>query len=231
MDEVQFAINFAGLLGTSQLLQSTLFALNKQPGPQVPPNSEVFEDLLDAGPEHGGRMGYTQAYNTSPMRFLIEVARVDPPVTSANCTLQKELPFVQDPCLFGGKRTAPVGTGNQYMVSLAMRDEKVFSDPKKFNPFRDTWRKSLAWNGTFPFPEEVAESKGLMNSWSYDPMAAPTHDPNGATGDPIPLTGKQANNNNRICPGRNIALQMVATILGMCPALNKTDLLIKPNNN
>merc|ERR1719453_348542 len=63
MDEVQFAVNFAGLLGTSQLLQSTLYALNQQSGPQVPPNSEIFDPQLDAGSEHGGKMGYTEAYN------------------------------------------------------------------------------------------------------------------------------------------------------------------------
>lgn len=223
MDEISFAVNFAGLLGTSQLLQSTLFALNKKPGPQVPPDSEVFPDKLNG-------MDYTDAYNAAPVRFLVEVARVDPPVTSANCTLQEPVSFVQKPCCFGGRVNAPVGTGNQYMVSLAMRDEKVFPDPTRFDPFRGTWQKGLSWNGTFPFPQEVAASNGRITTDTYDPMAAPTYDPNGPLNGNLPLTVSQANNNNRVCPGRNIALQICTTILGMCPALNNTNLLVKPNN-
>lgn len=221
MDEIQFAVNFAGLLGTSQLLQSTLSNLVKKEGEQVPPGSIMFPDNLNG-------MDYTACYNSNPVRFLKEVARLDPPVTSANATTQKPMTINQSPCCFGGKVDVPVGTGNQYLVSLAMRDEKQFPNPKEFNPSRSNWNKNLSWNGTFPFPQECQHNPDKINDDSYDPMAAPTYDPNGPLGAVLPLTSAQANNTNRICPGRNIALQINTMILGMCPALNKTDLTIKP---
>ena len=38
----------------------------------------------------------------------------------------------------------------------------------------------------------------------------------------------ESDNFNRVCPGRNVALQVTATVLAMCPALNRTGLLVKP---
>jgi len=85
----------------------------------------------------------------------------------------------------------------------------------------------LCWNGQYPFQQEKSHNPDLITDDSYDPMAAPTYDPNGEHGAPFPLKAAQANNYNRICPGRNIALQAVCMILGMCPALNQTSLTVK----
>jgi hypothetical protein len=124
MDEIQFAVNFAGLLGTHQLLQSTLFGLNQKPNLAfVQPNDVVFPPTI-AGKD------YTATYNEHPVRFLKEVARIDPPVTSANCMTQKPMTVKQSPCLFGGKVDVPVGFGNQYLLSLANRDENEFVNHK-----------------------------------------------------------------------------------------------------
>jgi len=131
----------------------------------------------------------------------------------------------QKPCLFGGKVDVPAGTPNQYLLSLAVRDEEEFPDPRVFDPYRENWNNNLCWNGQFPFPEEM---RGSNSDDHYDPMAQPTYDPNGAVGDELPLSHKDANNYNRICPGRNIALQAITMILGMCPELNHTPLNIKP---
>lgn len=221
MDEVQFAVNFAGLLGTLQLLEGTLFALNRQTNPgMVNPKEVVFPDKLTKG---STSMTYTEAYNDSPVCFMKEVARVDPPVTSANCLTQTPHTIPAKYCFGGSEVKVPPGTGNQYCISLANRDESKFSNPREFNPFRSNIHDVLSWNGKFPYSQECSASDPLQ----YDPMAQPTFEPNGQVDDPLPLSAEQKNNFNRVCPGRNIALQMVATILGLCPELNNTNLSVK----
>jgi len=220
MDETQFTVNFAGLLGSSQLLLSTVDFLQKKNSGNIPPKAApIFNDTL------GSNLDYIEAYNDDPIRFLKEVARLDPPVTSANAMTADEKVIQQKPCLFGGKVDVPAGTPNQYLLSLAVRDEEEFPDPRVFDPYRENWNNNLCWNGQFPFPEEM---RGSNSDDHYDPMAQPTYDPNGAVGDELPLSHKDANNYNRICPGRNIALQAITMILGMCPELNHTPLNIKP---
>merc|ERR1712007_269482 len=218
MDEIQFVVNFAGLLGTQQLVESTIYALNRQVNPNFVKDGEIQfpEKLINKA---GKSVTYVEAYNEDPIAFLKEVARLDPPVTSANSLTQKDLTIEMPGCL-GGKVDIPVNSGNQYLISLAVRDEARFQNPKEFNPYRANIDDVLSWNATFPFPEENQGPK-------YDPMAAPTFDPNGNVSDPLPLTHQQKNNWNRVCPGRNIALQTSAMILGMCPALNNTELSIK----
>jgi len=221
MDEIQFVVNFAGLLGTRQLLESTIYALNRQVNPNFVKDGEIiFPETLTN--KEGKSVSYVEAYNEDPIAFLKEVARLDPPVTSANSLTQQSL-TIDMPSCFGGKIDIPVNSGNQYLISLAVRDEARFSDAKEFNPYRANIDDVLSWNATFPFPEENAGRK-------YDPMAVATYDPNGNVKDPLPLTWRQKNNWNRVCPGRNIALQTCVMILGMCPALNNSELTIKWTN-
>merc|ERR1712176_1456115 len=86
MDEGQFAANFAGTLGTLQLLQSTLAALNLKTNKETVREGEiVFPPMLN---KDGKSFTYTDAYKDSPTAFLKEVARLDPPVTSANCLVK-----------------------------------------------------------------------------------------------------------------------------------------------
>jgi len=221
MDEIQFVVNFAGLLGTKQLLESTIYALNRQVNPGFVRDGEItFPETLTN--KEGKSVSYIDAYNEDPIAFLKEVARLDPPVTSANSLTQEPLTIDMPGC-FGGKVDVPENSGNQYLISLAVRDEARFPNPKEFNPYRANIDDVLSWNATFPFPEERQGPK-------YDPMAAPTYDPNGAVTDPLPLTAEQRNNWNRVCPGRNIALQTCAMILGICPALNQSHLSVKWSN-
>jgi len=125
MDEVQFAVNFAGLLGSSHLLFSTLDMLNKDNTANIPPQSAPkFPDTL--GPD---KLTYTKCYNENPVRFLKEVARLDSPVTSANATTSDAMVIDQKPCLFGGKLDVAAGTPMQYLMSLAVRDEAEFPKP------------------------------------------------------------------------------------------------------
>eukprot|EP00928_Gymnodinium_smaydae_P035240 TRINITY_DN24829_c0_g3_i2.p1 TRINITY_DN24829_c0_g3~~TRINITY_DN24829_c0_g3_i2.p1 ORF type:complete len:612 (-),score=117.80 TRINITY_DN24829_c0_g3_i2:124-1893(-) len=221
MDEFQFVVNFAGLLGTLQLLQSTLYALNRKPNPEyVREDQIIFPETLV---KDGKNLSYIDAYNLDPIAFLKEVARLDPPVTSANALTRSPTEF-RPPTACGcngPKLDVPAGNGNQYALSLGNRDKSNFPNPLEFNPFRRNINDVLSWNGVFPFPEEEG------NSSIYDPMARPTYDPNGDIKAPLPLSKEQKNNFNRICPGRNIALQVVTMILGLCPALNETPLSIK----
>jgi len=218
MDEIQFVVNFAGLHGTQHLVESTIYALNGQVNPNfVKEGQIIFPETLTN--KEGKSVTYVEAYNEDPIAFLKEVARLDPPVTSGNSLTQKSLK-IEMPGFFGGKVDVPVNSGNQYLITLAMRDDARFQSPKEFNPYRPNIDDVLSWNGTFPFLEEKRGPK-------YDPMAAPTYEPNGSVADPLPLTYQQKNNWNRVCPGRNIALQTSAMILGMCPALNNTELSIK----
>jgi len=227
MDEVQFVVNFAGLLGTKQLFESTVYALNRKVNPDYVMDDQIhFPEMLTKA---GKQLTYVEAYNEDPIAFVKEVARLDPPVTSANNLTQEALKIeTKCSCCCGGKVNVPVGTGNQYLMSIANRDESKFPTPLEFNPFRDNNDDILSWNGKFPFLEEVQDGG---RSKAYDPMGAPTFDPNGKLADKLPLTDAQKNNWNRVCPGRNIALQTVVMILGICPALNQTNLSIKWTNN
>jgi cytochrome P450 len=224
MDEVQFVVNFAGLLGTMQLLQSTVYALNRLPNPEYVRDDQInFPETLKN--KKGQNVTYVEAYNEDPIAFIKEVARIDPPVTSANSLTTKPMSIdMPKACCCGGKVDVPVGTGNQYLISLANRDETQFPNPMEFNPYRANNHNVLSWNGTFPFPEEVKSVQ------SYDPMGAPTYDPNGSVTDRLPLSQAQRDNWNRVCPGRNIALETVTMLLGICPALNKSNLSIKWKN-
>lgn len=221
MDEVQFAVNFAGLLGTLQLLESTLFAINRKANTSFVKEDEIsFPASLT---KDGKSMTYAEAYNDSPVCFLKEVARVDPPVTSANCISTEPTTIKAKYCFGGPAVKIPAGTGNQYCVSLANRDEERFPNAKEFNPFRTNINDVISWNGQYPFPQECQGSDPLK----YDPMGQPTYEPNGQVDDPIPLSGEQRSNFNRVCPGRNISLQIVTMILGLCPELNKTQLSVR----
>jgi len=126
---------FAGLLGTSHLVTHTLDRIRSAP------------DL------------YVPMWMKSKQKFLLESARVDPPVTSVTAVLSES---VELPVASGFRATSQVstrleaGTTVQLTISTANRDPAIFGGPAhseavalRFNPSRpkEELEQILSWNG------------------------------------------------------------------------------------
>ena len=126
---------FAGLLGTGHLTQKTIERIRKD----VPTQGALWEKNKDA--------------------YLLESARVDPPVTSVTAVLGDSRTFdVASGTSGSGKAkvTLEKGSTMQLVISSANIDPNVFGGPtrsveraREFDPSRDKEEldKILSWNG------------------------------------------------------------------------------------
>jgi hypothetical protein len=121
---------FAGLLGTNHLTVRALHRLQTQPA------------LVDQ-------------WDADPFAFLLEQARVDPPVTSVTVVLDQE-----ETVLLGKHKHVPVtvfpGTTAQLIISSANKDRRVFGGEAKSKlrarafdakRSRSELNQLLSWNG------------------------------------------------------------------------------------
>jgi len=143
-DEMMFVIGFAGIGGTSALVESTIAFLQCKIPEESPGKKYIKFGHYDTPMKMVGR------YKLDPETYLREVGRIDPPVTSATCSLKKDSHIT-----LAGKVFALSGqTLQQYCIGVANRDERLFPDSSRFDPDRRDLNKALTWNGAFGVPQE-----------------------------------------------------------------------------
>jgi hypothetical protein len=171
-DEMMYILCFAGMNGTVACATSCVAFLQcTYPG-------ESWSEKIDFGRYSTPEL-MLEAYNRDPVKYIKETCRLDPPVTSATTSI------VQDGNYELAGRSIPLkaGTLQQYVISLAMRDEAVFADPTMFDPSRPDLDKIISWNGAFTSRDDAV--------WG----------------------GKDEQAYPRICPGRWLAIDVVTAIL------------------
>jgi len=137
-DELLFAVGFAGIGGTCALVESaTAFLQCKLP--EEAPKKHINFGMYNTP------NAMIAKYKANPVNYLKEVARINPPVTSATSTLPENTKVP----LAGNVYDLPKGLLHQYVVSVANRDESVFPQAQVFNPDRPNLNQSLSWNGAF----------------------------------------------------------------------------------
>lgn len=124
---------FAGLLGTTELATSAFSRLRSHPAL------------------------YGPMWQRDPVAFLVECARLNPPVSSVTALLDTDRELyvgVGWADMFGGyeagghKVLYPKGTPVQMLISQANRDSSVFGHTaNQFDPTRSTLGRVLSWNG------------------------------------------------------------------------------------
>jgi len=137
-DEVMYVVGFAGIGGTSAAVESTAAFL------QVKIPAESAAKHINFGAfDTSEKM--ISAYKRDPERYIRETLRMDPPVTSATAALKEKTRIT----LAGREFEMPEGVLNQYVLSMANRDETVFPEPEVFKPDRPNLNMALTWNGAF----------------------------------------------------------------------------------
>merc|ERR1712232_1254137 len=137
-DEIMYILCFAGVNGVTASARSTVALLqNQMPGESDAANIDLSKYPTQADME--------AVYKRSPVNYIKEAGRIDPPVTSATTSLAVE----QTIPLAGQERTLDAGTLNQYVLSRANRDPQEFDHPSLFNPDRNDLHKALTFNGVF----------------------------------------------------------------------------------
>lgn len=119
LEMLAFGYLFAGQGGTSHLARSTLGRIRSDPA------------------------RYTLLWEKNPRSFLIEQARIDPPVTSYTSLLKEDVTT----SIMGKTMTIPKGTERQMFIVTANRDPTVFERAWEFDPNRKNLDKVLSWNG------------------------------------------------------------------------------------
>jgi hypothetical protein len=114
-----FGYVFAGQGGSSHLTRSALKRIRSNP---------AF---------------YTPLWLSNKRAFLLEQARLDPPVTSYT-SLMPENTNVE---IMGKKMIIPKGTERQMFIVTANRDPRVFANPWRFDTTRTNLDQVLSWNG------------------------------------------------------------------------------------
>jgi cytochrome P450 len=137
-DEIMFVIGLAGISGTSGSVETVGQFL------QVKKPSESAKDLIDFGQFKTSEQ-MIASYREDSDAYIRETLRLDPPVTSATHRIKE----AQSVDLAGRTINFPAGTLNQYVLSMANRDEVMFPEPNVFNPEREHLYKALTWNGAF----------------------------------------------------------------------------------
>jgi len=137
-DEIMYVIGFAGMGGTSACVETVGSFLQVKVPAEASANLISFEKYPTSA-------DMINAYKASPINYIKEACRIDPPVTSATQVTKIE----KDIELNGKLYNMPEGTLNQYVISMANRDETVFKDPSVFDPTRSNLSDALTWNGGF----------------------------------------------------------------------------------
>jgi len=142
-DEIMFAVGFAGIGGTSACCETVgAFLQCKIP-------AEASAHLISFA-KYDTPEKMIAAYKASPIKYIKEACRIDPPVTSCTSvsTADTDVTFV------GRPYTMKAGTLHNYVISMANRDTSVFSEPDVFDPTRKELDLALTWNGAFGTPNE-----------------------------------------------------------------------------
>lgn len=144
-DEVMFAIGFAGIGGTCAAVESVGSFLQCK----IPAESAAKH--IKWG-QYDTSEKMVAKYKANPEKYIKETCRMDPPVTSATTALMADTKIT----LKGKEYTFPKHLLNQYVLSMANRDESVFKDvkPEVFEPDREHLNKALTWNGAFGASDE-----------------------------------------------------------------------------
>jgi cytochrome P450 len=137
-DEIMYVIGFAGMGGTSACVETVGQFL------QVKIPAESASNAIEFG-RFKTSAEMVAAYKENSEAYIKEACRLDPPVTSATQVLRQS----QEVELAGRQFNFPAGSLNQYVVSMANRDESVFEKPQLFDPDRANLGKALTWNGAF----------------------------------------------------------------------------------
>lgn len=145
-DEVMFVIGFAGIGGTCAAVESVGAFLQVK----LPDESPGKKYIKWGAYETSDKM--VAKFKLNPERYIRETLRLDPPVTSATTTLSEDT----DLTLAGKKFTMPKGLLNQYALSIANRETRLFEDPSVFNPDRPNLEMALTWNGAFGAEDEAS---------------------------------------------------------------------------
>lgn len=138
-DELMFVVGFAGIGGTSALTESAASFLQCKLPKESPGKKYIKWGEFDTTQKMVAK------YKADPEKFLREVGRMDPPVTSANSPLSEDSRIT----LAGTQFDFPAGTLQQYSIGLANRDEGTFRDPSTFDPDRANLKRALTWNGAW----------------------------------------------------------------------------------
>jgi len=138
-DEITFAMGFAGIGGTCAAVES-VGAFLQVTYPAESPGKKYIK-----WGDYGTSESMVQKYWDNPERYIRETCRMDPPVTSATSSLPEDTNVT----LAGKEFKLKKGTLNQYVLSMANRDETLFPQPDVFNPDRANLEKALTWNGAF----------------------------------------------------------------------------------
>jgi len=137
-DEIMYVIGFAGMGGTSACVETVGAFLQTK----VPAEASASLISFEKYPTSADMI---KAYKDSPITYIKEACRIDPPVTS--CTQVTKV--AKEIELNGKVYDMPEGTLNQYVISMANRDTSVFPNPSVFDPTRPELDSALTWNGAF----------------------------------------------------------------------------------
>jgi len=143
-DEFMYAVNFAGVGGTSHGCWAAVSFMRRQTI-DVPVEGVTFP----AG-------SLPEIYRSNPDDFIKEAIRLDAPVTSATCVFAKPASanFNVSCCAGVQDHDLKAGMLHQYVLSIANRDPSKFPSPNTFDPKRDNLDDMLGWNGALSKPEE-----------------------------------------------------------------------------
>jgi len=144
VDEIMFAVGFAGVGGTSAATESAGMFLQARYPDESPGKDYIHFGELDTSEKMIAK------YKENPARYIKEVCRLDPPVTDATTTLPEDTKIT----LAGREYNLPKGLLKQYVGACANRDQSVFPNDKLFDPDRTNLEKALTWNGAFGAADE-----------------------------------------------------------------------------
>jgi len=155
VDELMYAVNFAGVGGTQHGCWGTISFLQRKTI-DVKPSAVRFDAFADM----------PALYAANPDAFIKECVRLDAPVTSATCAFGTPaegaahepktvtVEFNNSCCGGVSEHTLPEGTLHQYVLSIANRDPSKFGSPDHFDPSRSELDEMVGWNGALSAPHQ-----------------------------------------------------------------------------
>ncbi|KAG8463814.1 hypothetical protein KFE25_004087 [Diacronema lutheri] len=141
VDEIMFAVGFAGVGGTSAAVASMGSFLA----------AEQSADGGAHGVDFDGRSAADMhaLYAKDPQAFIMEACRLSSPVGTFTTLLPETTPFAT-------LGAVPAGTPVSGVLNMANRDPAVFPNPTRFDPSRAELSKAVTWNGQAFGPNEVS---------------------------------------------------------------------------